>query len=97
MSTEGDVIEEQRDEIRAWLAPGVDIDIKEPTTESSSYRAVIAEFGLVGEGKTYEEAFDAVIAHFATFLDDLIAEDSPLPDRTVWLAKHPRLTDSEDD
>lgn len=97
MSTGGDTIEAQRDEIRAWLAPGVDIDIREPTTESPLYRAVIAEFDLIGEGRTYEEAFDAVVGRFTTFLADLIAEDAPLPDRSVWLAKHPRPPDSGDE
>jgi predicted RNase H-like HicB family nuclease len=92
MSTEGDASDARRDTIRAWLAPGVDIDMYEPTPESSSYRAVIPEFGLTGEGKTYEEAFAAVIEHFATFLAGLIDEDLPLPDRNVWFAKHPRPT-----
>ena len=94
MPTERDGSEAKRDEIRVWLAQGVDIDVYEPTAESSSYRAVIAEFGLTGEGETYEEAFDAVIEHFVTFLADLIAEDASLPDRSVWFAKHPRPPDS---
>jgi len=94
MSTEGDASEAKRDEIRAWLAPGIDIDVNEPTTESAPYRAVIEEFGLTGEGKTYEAALGAVIEHFATLLADVIAEDSPLPDRSIWFAKHPRPSDS---
>ncbi|MDQ2786955.1 MAG: hypothetical protein M3Y58_18345 [Chloroflexota bacterium] len=94
MLTEGDASEAKWDEIRAWLAPGVDINVNEPMTESSPYRAVIEEFGLTGEGETYEKAFDAVIEHFATFLADLIAEDSLLPNRSVWFAKYPRPPDS---
>lgn len=94
MLTEGDASEAKRGEIRAWLAPGVDIDVYEPTAESSSYRAVIAEFGLTGEGETYKAALDAVVERFAAFLVGLIAEDSPLPDRHVWFAKHPRPPDS---
>ncbi|MHB8647848.1 MAG: hypothetical protein ACYDAR_18865 [Thermomicrobiales bacterium] len=94
MPTERDASDAKRDEIRAWLSPGVDIYVYEPTVESSSYRAVIAEFGLTGEGETYEEAFDAVIEHFATFLTGLIAEASSLTDRSVWFAEHPRPPDS---
>jgi hypothetical protein len=97
MMPKGDAIEGQQNAIRSWLAPGVDIDVYEPTMESSSYRAVIEEFGLTGEGETYEEAFDTVIQRFVTFLAGLIAEDSPLPDRSVWFAKHPRPSDSGHD
>jgi hypothetical protein len=94
MPTERDATEAKWDAIRAWLTAGVDIDVYEPTPESLSYRAVIEEFGLTGEGETYEAAFDAVIEHFAAFLADVIAENAPLPDRSAWFAKHPRPSDS---
>ncbi len=80
------IIESRRDEIAAWPALGLDIDIETPTSERATYRAVLPEFGLSAEG-TDED--DALIVRFTTLVTTLVQRGESLPDRSAWLAVHP--------
>ena len=89
-----DLIRARQEEITAWLAPGLDIDMLVPTPESPSYRAALPEFDLIGEGPTEDAAINALMTRFSDFLNTFILSDTPLPDRRTWLAAHPdRPTD----
>ncbi len=89
-----DLIRARQEEITAWLAPGLDIDMLVPTPVSPSYRAMLPEFDLIGEGATEDEAINALMMRFSDFLTTSLLNDAPLPDRRGWLAAHPdRPTD----
>lgn len=79
----------RRDEIAAWLAPGLDIEIEGPTVAQSTYRASLPEFGLSAEGTSEDEALDALTARLADLLTTYLHRGGPLPDRGAWLAAHP--------
>ena len=63
-------VDGRREEIYRWVGQRLEIEIHEPTPEEPHYRAVVGEFGLVGDGDTFDTAFDAVMDRVADLLDD---------------------------
>ena len=55
-----DQVNDRSDEIAAWMALGLDIDMLGPSSEAPRYRALLPEFELVGEGETEDEAINAL-------------------------------------
>ena len=93
-----DLIKARQEEITAWLAPGLDIDMLVPTPESPSFRAVLSEFDLIGEGATEGEAINALMIQMSEMMTTFILANIPLPDRSEWLAAYPeRPTDRSDE
>ncbi len=77
-----------------WFGQGFEIEVYEPTPEESHYQAVVEEFGLVGEGDTFDAAFDAVMDRVADFLSGLLHNADPLPDRGAEPAAQHDVSDS---
>lgn len=98
MDSLSDLIKTRQEEITAWLAPGLDIDMRVPTPESPSFRAVLSEFDLIGEGATEDEAINALMIQMTEMMTTFMRANIPLPDRSEWLATHPeRPTDRGDE
>jgi hypothetical protein len=86
----------RREEIYRWVGQRLEIEIHEPTPEKPHYRAVVEEFGLVGDGDTFDAAFDAVMDRVTDLLDELLHSADPLPDRREPPAEQADASDSGD-
>jgi hypothetical protein len=87
-------LDERLEEIYRWFGRGFEIEVYEPHSGESQYRAVVEEFGLVGEGDTFDAAFDAIMDRVADFLSDLLHSADPLPDRSERTIRERAASDS---
>jgi predicted RNase H-like HicB family nuclease len=87
-------LDERLEEIYRWFGQGFEIEVYEPKPGESHYRAVVEEFGLVGEGDTFDAAFDALMERLTTFLSDVLYSAEPLPDRSEGTARQHTASDS---
>ncbi len=88
--------EARREEITEWLRPGLELAVEPPTGERLTFRATMSEFGFIGEGKTFHEAYDAVTEMFGQYIMDIVRRGARLPDRGRWLAEHAKPANSRD-
>ncbi len=86
----------RREEITEWLSPGLELTVEPPTDERPTFRATMPEFGFIGEGTTFHEAYDAVTEAFGQYIMDIVRRGARLPDRGRWLAEHAKAADSRD-
>jgi hypothetical protein len=99
---EGNLMPEQspvnarREEIYRWVGQRLEIEIHEPTSEKPQYRAVVENFGLVGDGDTFDAAFDAIMERVTDLLDGLLHSAEPLPDRREPPIEQADASDSGD-
>jgi len=91
---EQSALDARLEEIYQWFGQGFEIEVHEPTPEESHYQAVVEEFGLVGEGDTFDAAFDAVMERVTDFLSELLHSADPLPNRSAPPDKQRDASDS---